>query len=64
MARWHEGELLQDIADRLQVDRNTITATVRWWHEEQGLPVPDGRTRRKGLSRKTSQKSDDSADDR
>ena len=50
--------LMQDIAEQLNVDRNTVTSTVRWWHESKGLPVPDGRTRRKGLDRKTSQKSD------
>lgn len=61
MALWHQGVLLQDIADRLRVDRNTVTATVRWWHEDHDLPVPDGRTRRKGLDRKTSSKSGDSA---
>ncbi len=56
MALCQQGMLLQEISDRLQVDRNTITSTVRWWHEARGLPVPDGRTRRKGLDRKTTAK--------
>ncbi|NLS95139.1 MAG: recombinase family protein [Planctomycetaceae bacterium] len=47
-----EGLLLQAIANRLGVDRNMITAAIRWWHESQGLPVPDGRTRRKSLEYK------------
>ncbi|MEQ8788669.1 MAG: recombinase family protein [Pirellulaceae bacterium] len=48
--------LLQDIADTLKVDRNTVTAAIRWWHEQRGIPVPDGRTRRKELQQKTSSK--------
>ena len=48
--------LLQDIADTLAIDRNTVTSAIRWWHEVRGLPVPDGRTRRKGLDVKTSPK--------
>jgi len=48
------GELLQEIAEKLGVDRNTITSAIRWWHESRGLPVPDGRSRRKELKRKTS----------
>ena len=44
---------LGDIAARLGHDRNTVTAAVRYWHESRGLPVPDGRTRRKSLPRST-----------
>ena len=44
------------IAERLDCDRNTVTAAIRYWHKSRGLPVPDGRTRRKGLARKTSRK--------
>lgn len=54
MALYQQGMLLQDVANTLQVDRNTITAVIRWWHETRGLPVPDGRTRRKDLDVKTS----------
>lgn len=54
MPRVENGELLQDIAVALDVDRNVITAAIRWWHEQRGLPVPDGRSRRKQLLKKTS----------
>ncbi len=43
---------LDEIASHFKVDRNTITQSIRWWHEQRGLPVPDGRSRRIGLSRK------------
>ena len=46
-----EGLPLQDIAAKLQCDRNTVTQAVRFWHTSRGLPVPDGRTRRKSLKR-------------
>lgn len=49
----NEGLLLQEIARRLAVDRNVVTRAVAWWHEARGLPVPDGRTRRKSLPVKT-----------
>lgn len=58
MVLYHQGKLLQDIADKLGVDRNTVTSAVRWWHEVRGLPVPDGRTRRQELDVKTSPKSE------
>jgi site-specific DNA recombinase len=54
MRRVDAQELLQDIAAALGVDRNTISASIRWWHEARGLPVPDGRPRRKTLARKSS----------
>jgi transposase len=59
MVLWRQKMLLQDIADRLQIDRNTVTSAVRWWHEVRGLPIPDGRTRRKELNRKTTPKCDE-----
>ncbi len=63
MALYRRGLLLQDIADAFKVDRNTITAVIRWWHESRRLPVPDGRARRKELDIKTTPKpgSSDSA---
>lgn len=54
MGRYRPGMLLQDIARDLHIDRNTVTAAIRWWHEARGLPVPDGRSRRKELEVKTS----------
>lgn len=56
MRRFEQNELLQDIAAAVGVCRDTITAVVRKWHEERGLAVPDGRSRRKQLPQKTSQK--------
>ncbi len=54
MALYEEGLLLGDIAEQLECDRNTVTSAIRWWHEERGLPVPDGRSRRKELDVKGS----------
>ena len=53
MVLYRQKKLLQDIADTLKVDRNTVTSAIRWWHEVRGLPIPDGRTRRKELEVKT-----------
>jgi site-specific DNA recombinase len=54
---WNETELLvEEMAERLGRDKNTITKAIRWWHESRGLPVPDGRTRRKTLTRKSSKR--------
>ncbi|MFO1004667.1 MAG: recombinase family protein [Planctomycetaceae bacterium] len=53
MELYHEGLLLDEIADLLNVDRNTITSSVAYWHKSRNLPVPDGRTRRKSLARKS-----------
>ena len=44
-----EGILLLEIAERLDYSRDLITRAVRWCYESQGLPVPDGRSRRKTL---------------
>lgn len=44
--------LLGEIAERLGVDRNTVTKSLKYWHEKRGLEPPDGRARRKSLSRK------------
>ena len=54
MCRYERGELLKEIAAALDVDINTVTSAIRWWHESRTLPVPDWRTRRKGLERKSS----------
>jgi hypothetical protein len=54
MRRVNNGELLREIAVALEVDQNTITSAIRFWHESRGLPVPDGRSRRKSLARKVS----------
>jgi site-specific DNA recombinase len=46
-----QGLLLQDVAERLKFDRNTVTKAIAFWHASRGLAVPDGRTRRKRLKR-------------
>jgi len=48
------GLLMQEIGERLDCDRTTLTRAIAYWHESRGLPVPDGRTRRKTLHRKCS----------
>ncbi len=59
-----EGQMqLDEIASQLDVDRNTITQSIRWWHEQRGLPVPDGRTRRIRLNRKPRGENDDQTAD-
>ena len=50
--RYHDDELLGDIATHVGLDRNTITKIIRQWHEARGLATPDGRTRRKKLDKK------------
>jgi hypothetical protein len=60
MELYREDMLLQDIAAKLKCDRNTVTQAIRYWHTSRGLPVPDGRTRRKSLKRQDqSPRSDD-----
>ena len=49
-----EDVLLADIAETLGADRNTVTKAIKFWHTSRGLPIPDGRTRRKSLVRKQS----------
>ncbi|MCA9055131.1 MAG: recombinase family protein [Planctomycetaceae bacterium] len=48
-----QGLLLTEIADQVGINRDTVTAAIAHWHRSRGLPVPDGRTRRKSLSRKS-----------
>ena len=54
-----EGWLLQEIAKKFGCCRDIITAAVKYWYSSRGLPVPDGRTRRKSLERKSSKKRSD-----
>lgn len=42
-----EKLLFQQIARRLDVDRNTVTQAWKFWHVSRGLPVPTGHQRRK-----------------
>jgi DNA invertase Pin-like site-specific DNA recombinase len=54
-----KGLLLQEIAKQLKCGRDAITAAIKHWYSSRGLPVPDGRTRRKSLERKSSKKKSD-----
>ncbi|MEX2310439.1 MAG: recombinase family protein [Pirellulales bacterium] len=45
MGLFENDVLLGEIAKRLDVHVATISKIIRWWHEERGLPVPNGRTR-------------------
>jgi site-specific DNA recombinase len=49
---WDQDLLMQEIADRLQCNRDTATKAVSHWFRSRGLAIPDGRTRRKELLRK------------
>jgi site-specific DNA recombinase len=50
---YDEGLLNGEIAARLGSDINTITRSIAFWFSSRSLPVPDGRTRRMSLARKT-----------
>ena len=54
-----EGLLMCEVAARLHVSLNLLTRTVAAWHIQRGLPVADGRTRRKSLSIKRREISND-----
>ncbi len=47
------GLLLEEIAEQLDCDRNTVTSSLRFWYTSRGQIPPDGRTRRKSLNRKS-----------
>ncbi len=50
----HErGLLIVEIASEVHGDINTVTKALRFWCDSHGLPWVDGRTRRKGLERKS-----------
>ena len=53
MDLWNQDLLMHQIADHLQVDPATATKAVKTWHERNGVPMPDGRTRRKSLKQKS-----------
>jgi site-specific DNA recombinase len=52
MDLWDQGLLAGEIAKRLGTHGNMITQAIRIGHERRGLPVPDGRERRKSLENK------------
>lgn len=63
MERWHSGLLIRQIADEFGACPPTIRRVVARWHASQGLPMPDGRARRKTLPLKQRPANDASKDD-
>jgi integrase/DNA invertase Pin-like site-specific DNA recombinase len=53
-ALYDQRLLLHEIAAQLGCNRDTVTAAIRSWFESRGQQVPDGRSRRKTLDRKSS----------
>lgn len=49
---WDQGLLNKEIAHRLHRLPSYITKLIHHWFSSRGLPVPDGRRRRKDLDRK------------
>ncbi|MDB5308826.1 MAG: Recombinase [Gemmataceae bacterium] len=54
--RANHGALFGEIASEMGVHIATVRAAWVHWHVSRGLTAPDGRTRRKGLIRKSSTK--------
>ncbi len=50
----YEELLIQEIAKRLRSDRATVRKAIAYWYESRQLQMPDGRTRRKTLTRRVS----------
>jgi len=46
---WDNDLPIQEIAQILEVDKSRVTAAVKFWFASRGLPVPDGRTRRREI---------------
>lgn len=49
MELWNKEFLVNEIADQMKCCLETVHEAVTKWHEERGLPVPDGRTRRREI---------------
>lgn len=56
-----EGLLLIEVAERLNLDRTTLTKAYNKYRRDQGLPPLDGRARRKLLDHKNRPRPDDEA---
>ena len=50
-----QGLPYSEIAERLEIRRNRLTAVMAHWYESRGLEVPDGRSRRRQLGHKKPQ---------
>ncbi len=48
--------LIEEIAEKVKRTRDTVRAALKFWFESQGLPMPDGRNRRKSLPKKNRHK--------
>jgi hypothetical protein len=57
-ALWDEGRPMHEIATKLECCRDTAAASIEHLFTSRGLPVPDGRTRRKSLDRKLAPRED------
>ena len=51
-ALYDEGLLLEEVAARVGRDRGTVRSALSYWFHSRGLPMPDGRNRRKTLAKK------------
>lgn len=49
MVLWRQDLQVQEIAKKLDCGLETVRAAVVDWHQENGLPVPDGRQRRREI---------------
>jgi site-specific DNA recombinase len=47
---WDAGMPMQSIAAKVECSRDIVTAAIQYWFESRGLPVPDGRHRRRELN--------------
>lgn len=59
MELWRQELLLGEIAQTLGRRRDVIHAVVAAWHEERGIPLPDGRTRRRDIRLRKEQRQKD-----
>lgn len=60
--RFQGGQLFAEIADAIGCNPCTVKKDLADWHAENGLPMPDGRHRRKGLERKARPAADPSSE--
>ena len=60
IALWKADMPLHAIAKRLGTSRNTVTAMVKLWHKQQGLPWLNGQARRKQIREKRDQSNNSS----
>jgi hypothetical protein len=52
-ALWDRDVPMQDIALKLNCNRDTVTAAIAHWFATRGLAIPDGRNRRKEVRLRT-----------